>query len=346
RDRIIHSTAFRRLEYKTQVFVNHEGDHYRTRLTHTLEVGQIGRSLARVLGVNEDLVEAVALAHDLGHTPFGHAGQTALDRCMAELGGFEHNYQSLRVVDALEQRYAAFPGLNLTFEVREGMIKHCSPARAERLGDVARRFREGTQPSVEAQIANVADEIAYNNHDIDDGLRSGLIDPDQLREQVVLFREAWDEVEEAHPGLGAGRRGIHEVIRRLIDRQVGDLAETTGDRLSQWKCDSPEEVRAAGEPVVAFSPAMARANRELKRFLHRELYRHYRVMRMALKGGRIIEALWGAFMEDPVMLPTEFRQRAEREEAGLGRAGRAVVVADYVAGMTDRYAIREHGRIF
>ncbi|HKJ71241.1 MAG TPA: deoxyguanosinetriphosphate triphosphohydrolase [Gammaproteobacteria bacterium] len=346
RDRIIHSTAFRRLEYKTQVFVNHEGDHYRTRLTHSLEVGQIARSVARVLGVNEDLVEAVALAHDLGHTPFGHAGQTALNRCMSDFGGFEHNHQSLRVVDRLEQRYADFDGLNLTFETREGILKHCSGKRAEGLGELGRRFLEGGHPGVEAQIANIADEIAYNNHDIDDGLRSGLITRNQLCAEVPLFRAAYEEVETAYPALATDRRAVHETIRRLIDRQVADLVTTTRANLERAGCASPDDVRAAGEPLVAFSPEMAGANRELKRFLHRELYRHYRVMRMAVKGGKVIEDLFGAFLEDPVILPTDFRHRAQRQEAERGRAGRAVVVADYIAGMTDRFAIGEHERIF
>jgi len=346
RDRIIHSTAFRRLEYKTQVFVNHEGDHYRTRLTHSLEVGQIARSVAGVLRLNEDLVEAIALAHDLGHTPFGHAGQTALNRCMSDYGGFEHNHQSLRVVDHLEQRYAEFDGLNLAFETREGILKHCSRRRAEGLGEVGRRFLEGGQPPVEAQLANIADEIAYNNHDIDDGLRSGLITLEQLCSEVPLFRETLDSVRAAYPDLKADRRAIHETIRRLIDRQVSDLVANTSHCLEAGGYAEPDEVRAATEPVVAFSPAMAEANRELKRFLHRELYRHYRVMRMARKGGKVVEDLFNAFLADPVILPTDFRQRSEQAQAESGRQGLATVVADYIAGMTDRFAIHEHDRIF
>jgi len=346
RDRIIHSTAFRRLEYKTQVFVNHEGDHYRTRLTHSLEVAQIARSVARVLGANEDLVEAIALAHDLGHTPFGHAGQSALDRCMGELGGFEHNLQSLRVVEQLEQRYAEFDGLNLTFEAREGILKRCPPGKARELGDLGQRFLEGTQAGVEAQIANTADEIAYNNHDIDDGLRSGLVTLDRIREEVPLFAQVFDEVRSLHPAIGSGRRVVHETIRRLIDRQISDLVSTTQSRLEGLDCRSSDGVRAAGEPVVAFSEGMAEANQGLKGLLHRELYRHFRVLRMAMKGARVIEGLWEAFMENPGILPTDFRQRAERAESERGEAGRAQVVADYIAGMTDRYAIREHERIF
>ncbi|MEF8982393.1 deoxyguanosinetriphosphate triphosphohydrolase, partial [Thiohalorhabdus sp.] len=346
RDRIIHSTAFRRLEYKTQVFVNHEGDHYRTRLTHSLEVGQIARSVARVLQINEDLVEAIALAHDLGHTPFGHAGQAALNRCLTDYGGFEHNHQSLRVVDQLEQHYAEFDGLNLTFETREGILKHCSRQRAEALGEVGRRFLEGGQPSVEAQLANIADEIAYNNHDIDDGLRSGLITLDQLCTEVPLFRETLETVRVGYPDLKSDRRAVHETIRRLIDRQVSDLMANTSHNLEDTDWTHPDQVRASKEPVVAFSPAMAEANRELKRFLHRELYRHSRVMRMALKGGKVIEDLFTAFLEDPVILPTDFRRRSEKVEAELGRQGRATVVADYIAGMTDRFAIHEHDQIF
>lgn len=346
RDRIVHSTAFRRLEYKTQVFVNHEGDHYRTRLTHSLEVAQIARSVARMLRVSEDLVEAIALAHDLGHTPFGHAGQTALNRCLAEYGGFEHNLQSLRVVDHLEQRYGGFDGLNLTFETREGILKRCPPERARGLGELGRRFLEGGQPGVEAQIANTADEIAYNNHDIDDGLRSGLLTLDGIRREVPLFAETLEEVHSLYPAIDEERRAIHETIRRLIDRQVADLVATTEERLRAWDCHDSADVRAAGEPVVAFSEVMAEGNRSLKRFLHQGLYRHFRVRRMAVKGGKVIEDLWEAFMQDPAILPTGFRQRAEQVEAERGVSGRAQVVADYIAGMTDRYAIREHERIF
>ena len=343
RDRIIHSKAFRRLEYKTQVFVNHEGDLFRTRLTHTLEVAQIARTVARTLALNEDLVEAIALAHDLGHTPFGHAGQAALNRCMGEHGGFEHNFQSLRVVDHLEQRYADFDGLNLAFETREGILKHCSPARARGVGEVGRRFVEGGQPTVEAQIANVADEIAYNNHDLDDGLRSGLITLERIQAEVPLFREAYAEVCRAYPRAEL-RRIVHETIRRIIDRQVSDLISASEARLQGLS--GPAEVRAAAEPGAAFSPEMAEANRALKAFLRRELYRHFRVMRMARKGERVIEALWQAFMEDPILLPTAFRRDAEAAEAEAGTTGRATVVADYIAGMTDRYALREYERIF
>ncbi len=346
RDRIIHSTAFRRLEYKTQVFVNHEGDLYRTRLTHSLEVGQIARSIARALAVNEDLVEAIALAHDLGHTPFGHAGQDALNQCMADYGGFEHNLQSLRVVEVLEQRYSGFDGLNLIFETREGILKRCPPETVDKLGEVARRFREGSHPVAEAQIANIADEIAYNNHDIDDGLRSGLINMDQLQERVPLFREEYAAVRRRHPEVDRERRWIYETIRRLIDRQVTNLIDTTRHRLETLKCDSPEAVRAAEQPVAAFSPPMEAANRELKEFLHSALYRHYRVVRMAVKGGQIIRSLYSTFMDDPMILPPEAQNWAQQLETEQGQAGRATAVADYIAGMTDRYAIGEYQRIF
>ncbi len=335
RDRIIHSTAFRRLEYKTQVFVNHEGDLFRTRLTHSLEVAQIGRTIARLLHVNEDLVEAVALAHDLGHTPFGHAGQDALNACMREHGGFEHNLQSLRVVDLLEERYAEFDGLNLSFEAREGILKHCSLTHAEKLGAVGRRFIDKQQPSLEAQIANLADEIAYNNHDVDDGLRSGLITLEQLSE-VQIFARHLEEVRARYPAL-AGRRVVTETVRRIINTLVIDLVDTTRANIERAGVTSIDEVRAA-PPLAAFSPALLDEHRELKRFLLRHLYRHYKVARMSAKASRIISDLYTAFTGDARLLPPEHQERESLEGA---RA-----VADYIAGMTDRYAMREHRRIF
>jgi len=335
RDRIIHSTAFRRLEYKTQVFVNHEGDLFRTRLTHSIEVAQIGRSIARRLKLNEDLIEAISLAHDLGHTPFGHAGQDALNACMKDYGGFEHNLQSLRVVDMLEERYADFDGLNLCFETREGILKHCSAERAAALGDVGERFLDNRRPTLEAQIANLADEVAYNNHDIDDGLRSGLITLEQLA-AVKLFAAHLDAVRKAYPGLG-DRRLIHETVRRMINTLVSDLILQTEKNLQQHAPRNLEDVRNA-PPIVAFGTEIIELNRELKTFLRSHLYRHYRVMRMSAKAHRIISDLFHAFMDDPRLLPPQFRQQAE--------ADRPRVVADYIAGMTDRYAIREHRRIF
>lgn len=335
RDRIIHSTGFRRLEYKTQVFVNHEGDLFRTRLTHSLEVAQIGRTIARLLRLNEDLVEAVALAHDLGHTPFGHAGQDALNACMKEHGGFEHNLQSLRVVDRLEERYAEFDGLNLTFEAREGILKHCSMANAEKLGEVGERFLNKQQPSLEAQITNLADEIAYNNHDVDDGLRSGLITLEQLSE-VQLFARHLAEVRAKYPTL-QGRREITETVRRIINTLVIDLVNTTRMNVDASGVQTSDDVRAAPS-MAAFSPALLDEHRELKRFLHRNLYRHYKVARMSAKASRIITDLYNAFSGDARLLPPEYQERESLEGA---RA-----VADYIAGMTDRYAIREHRRIF
>ena len=335
RDRIIHSNAFRRLEYKTQVFVNHEGDLFRTRLTHSIEVAQIGRSIARRLNLNEDLVEAISLAHDLGHTPFGHAGQDALNDCMKDYGGFEHNLQSLRVVDLLEDRYAEFDGLNLCFETREGILKHCSPARAATLGEVAERFLNDKRPSLEAQITNLADEIAYNNHDIDDGLRSGLINLEQLS-SVRLFSDHLESVRRKYPELGE-RRLIHETVRRMINTLVSDLMLETEKNLQQQAPQNLEDVRNA-PAIVAFSANIIDQNRELKSFLRANLYRHYRVMRMSTKAHRIISDLFRVFMGDPRLLPPQFRQQADTDKA---RA-----VADYIAGMTDRYAIREHRRIF
>ena len=333
RDRIVHSTAFRRLEYKTQVFVNHEGDLFRTRLTHTLEVAQIARSIARTLFLNEDLAEAVALAHDLGHTPFGHAGQDALDACMREHGGFEHNLQSLRIVDQLEERYAEFSGLNLCFETREGIVKHCSRENAVLLGELGERFLKRLRPSLEAQICNLADEIAYNNHDVDDGLRSGLLTLDQL-EGVELFTRYVREVRAAYPAL-AGRRLIHETIRRMINAQVCDLIDTTRANLERVRPECLGDVHAA-EPLVGFSEPMQSAQVELKRFLHANLYRHYQVMRMTAKAQRVVGDLFAAFSTDPRLLPPTFRSEDEQARR----------IADYIAGMTDRYAMREYRRLF
>jgi dGTPase len=335
RDRIIHSSAFRRLEYKTQVFVNHEGDLFRTRLTHSIEVAQIGRSIARRLALNEDLVEAIALAHDLGHTPFGHAGQEELNSCMKDHGGFEHNLQSLRVVDVLEERYAAFDGLNLCFETREGILKHCSLQHAAQLGEVGTRFLNDKRPSLEAQITNLADEIAYNNHDIDDGLRSGLITLEQLS-SVCLFENQLSEVRAAYPNL-AERRLVHETVRRMINIQVTDLILQTEQNISAQKPRNVNDVRNA-PPLVAFSSEMDELNRELKLFLRLNLYRHYQVMRMSTKARRIVRELFQAFTGDKRLLPPQFVVQEKGKQVRQ--------IADYIAGMTDRYAIREHRRLF
>ncbi len=341
RDRIIHSNAFRRLVYKTQVFVNHEGDLYRTRVTHSIEVAQIARSVARALGVNEALTEAICLAHDLGHTPFGHAGQDALNECMRPYGGFEHNLQSLRVVDELEERYAEFPGLNLTFECREGILKHCSARAARDLGDLGERFLKRTQPGLEAQIANVADEIAYNNHDVDDGIRAQLVDPEELRE-TRLFRRQLEIVTAKYPALGE-RRLIHEVIRRMINHIVVDLIRTSQMRLEEARPASIDEVRSQPRPLIALSDAAREEHAELMQFLRERLYRHYKVLRMTAKARRVLKELFEAFLTDIQLMPPEHREAAARGEGG---AGRARAVADYIAGMTDRYAILEHRRLF
>ena len=335
RDRIIHSGAFRRLEYKTQVFVNHEGDLFRTRLTHSIEVAQIARSITRRLRLNEDLAEAISLAHDLGHTPFGHAGQEALNDCMKSFGGFEHNLQSLRVVDTLEERYAEFDGLNLCFETREGILKHCSPDNAARLGDVGERFLNKRRPSLEAQIANLSDEIAYNNHDVDDGLRSGLISLEQL-EAVPLVADQLTAVRAAYPGL-PDRRVVHETVRRMINILVTDLIRQSESNIEAYSPATLEDVRNA--PVlIAYSDGMNEQQRVLKNFLRVHLYRHYRVLRMSAKAQRIIGDLFRIFMSDSRLLPPQYQLVAEQD--------RARAVADYIAGMTDRYAIREHRRIF
>ena len=344
RDRIIHSNAFRRLVYKTQVFVNHEGDLYRTRITHSIEVAQIGRSVARALQVNETLTEAISLAHDLGHTPFGHAGQDALNECMRPYGGFEHNLQSLRVVDELEERYAAFPGLNLTFECREGILKHCSARVAEQLGEIGQRFLLRQQPGLEAQIANLADEIAYNNHDVDDGIRAGLIDLQQLNE-MRLFRRQYEVVVGEYPGLGE-RRLVHEVIRRMINHIVVDLVQTSQQNIAQVRPRSIDDVRLQPRTLIGLSDTTHDEHRELMRFLRERVYRHYKVLRMTAKARRVIQELFGAFMTDIQLMPPEHQELATRAEAAHGAAGRARAVADYVAGMTDRYAILEHERLY
>jgi dGTPase len=313
-------------------------------LTHSIEVAQIARSIARALRLNEDLTESIALAHDLGHTPFGHAGQDALNACMQDFGGFEHNLQSLRVVDELEERYAGFPGLNLTFESREGILKHCSRKNAETLGELGRRFLKKGQPSLEAQLTNLADEVAYNSHDVDDGLRSGLITVDELSE-VALFREQYAEVRMYYPTLSP-RRTVHEVVRRIINRQVVDLIETSSCRLDEAAPADIDAVRMLGKPLIAFSEGMREQNLELKRFLRTRLYRHYRVHRMTAKAARTITALFGAFLDDPRLLPPDVQQQAAMKEEQQGKDGRARVVADYIAGMTDRYAIAEYERTF
>jgi dGTPase len=336
RDRIVHSTAFRRLEYKTQVFVNHEGDLFRTRLTHSIEVAQIARTIARALHLNDDLTEAIALAHDLGHTPFGHAGQDALNACMQTHGGFEHNLQSLRIVDRLEERYGAFDGLNLMFETREGILKHCAPARARELGELGQRFLDNRQPSLEAQICNLADEIAYNNHDVDDGLRSGLLTSEQL-EEVSLFARHAAATDAEFPQL-PGRRRVHETIRRMIDTLVTDLLAESARRIADAAPRKLEEVHAA-PPLIAFTEAMQAENRALKGFLREHLYQHYQVQRMTTKARRIIHDLFGAFVDNPRLLPPQYQ-----DMAASGSVARAT--ADYVAGMTDRYAMREHRRLF
>jgi len=335
RDRIIHSTAFRRLEYKTQVFVNHEGDLFRTRLTHSIEVAQLARAIARTLKLHEDLTEAIALAHDLGHTPFGHAGQDALNDCMREYGGFEHNLQSLRVVEHLELRYAEFDGLNLTFEVREGILKHCSIKNAKQLGEVGQRFLDKTSPSLEAQLTNYADEIAYNNHDIDDGLRSGLITIDQLS-KVDLFARNLAEVKALYPKL-EHRRLVNETVRRMINTLVVDLCDQTAKNIALHQPASIADIRKLPQ-LVHFSTDIAAQNLKLKQFLRKNLYHHYKVNRMSAKAARIVRELFTAFFENTGLLPDEFQAYAEIDKA---RA-----VADYIAGMTDRFAIREHRKLF
>jgi len=344
RDRIVHSTSFRRLVYKTQVFLNHEGDLFRTRLTHSLEVAQLGRSIARALHLNEDLVEAIALAHDLGHTPFGHAGQDALNDCMRSHGGFEHNLQSLRVVDHLEESYPQFDGINLTFETREGILKHCSRTHALALeatepGGVGRRFLDGTQPSLEAQLCNLADEIAYNSHDIDDGVRSGLITVEQLQE-VPLFEYHRQQASLDYPELTAklhDRRLLFEVIRRMLNAQVYDLIAVSQAALTAASPSSPTDVRNSA-PLLAFGEDMRKHAIQLKQFLFRYLYRHPQVMQTTDLAKQIVRDLFDAYTTAPAEIPGNVD--LQQETLPLAR-----VIADYVAGMTDRFASREHQRL-
>lgn len=338
RDRIIHSTAFRRLEYKTQVFINHEGDLFRTRLTHSLEVAQVGRSVANALNINVDLVEAICLAHDLGHTPFGHIGQDELNSCMHKAcgEGFEHNLQSLRIVDKLEERYADFDGLNLTFETREGILKHCSLKTAKTLGDLGTRFLKGTEPSLEAQLANIADELAYNFHDVDDGLRSGIITLEQLRE-VSIIDEQLKLLHKKYPNLD-GRRLHKELVRHLINMTIYALIESTTENLKKYNIVTLEDVYKS-PPIALYSESMARKQKELKKFLHKNLYKHSSVMQLRFKSANIIRGLFEAFVSDESILPEAYQKKIASR--GLHR-----VVADYISGMTDRYAYRQYNRLF
>ena len=343
RDRIIHSTAFRRLEYKTQVFINHEGDLYRTRLTHSLEVAQIARSIARALHLNEDLTEAIALAHDLGHTAFGHAGQDALDGCMKNYGGFEHNFQSLRVVDHLEEKYPDFDGLNLMFETREGILKHCSLKNARAVGKIGQRFITRTQPSLEAQLTNIADEIAYNNHDVDDGLRSGLITIKQLQE-IDLFNIHYLHVDKRFPQL-PGKRKAQETIRRIINQLVSDLIDNTLANIHQSRIKMIDDVRSKSKPLVAFSRPLRAQIAELKSFLRANLYQHQQVNKMSEHANQVIARLFAGFFNNPDLLPDEHREKALMKKNLAGNEAFARVISDYIAGMTDRYAEIEYQRI-
>jgi len=337
RDRIVHSRAFRRLEYKTQVFVNHEGDHYRTRLTHSIEVSQIGRTVARALGLNEDFVESLALSHDLGHTPFGHLGEDVLDGFMRGHGGFDHNRQTLRIVERLEERYPAFPGLNLTWEVREGIAKHSGPIDVLRAPEFA-EYEPGLQPPLEAQLIDLVDEIAYNHHDIDDGLASGLLDLEPLASEIPLFGAPLTRARKTFPG--ADVRSLRTVaLRGLIDTLVTDLIESTASRIDASGVESVEEVRAAASPLAGLSEPVAAENRALKLYLRDHLYEHHRIERMKDKAARVLHALFERYLENPRLLPDDTRRRIAEE--GLHRA-----IADYIAGMTDRYATEEHQRMF
>ena len=343
RDRIIHSSAFRRLEYKTQVFVNHEGDMFRTRLTHSIEVSQIGRTIARALNVNEDLTEAICLAHDLGHTPFGHAGQDALNSCMKDFGGFEHNLQSLRIVDLLEERYADFPGLNLTYETREGILKHCSQKNALGLGELGQRFIKKNKPSLEAQIANIADEIAYNNHDIDDGLRANLLNIDSLRESKFVesnYREVvkkWKDLNE--------RQIRHEIVRRMIDYIVSDLIETSKDLIGKYKPASVDSIRECGKSLIKMSQTTEKEHNNLKKILRKNLYQHEQVNLMSQRATETVKYLFNIYMEQPIFLTDELHMKITKDFRIKDEQRKARIIADYIAGMTDRFALSEYKRI-
>ncbi len=344
RDRIIHSAAFRRLEYKTQVFVNHEGDHYRTRLTHSLEVAQIARSLARTLGLNEDLAEALALAHDLGHTPFGHAGEDGLSEAMKDFGGFDHNAQGIRIITKLEHRYAGFDGLNLTWETLEGIAKHNGPVKkapralAEYNGKHDLELH--THAGLEAQVAALSDDIAYHSHDVDDGLRAGLFVVDDLREVPEVYA-IFEEVRKLHPGIDNARL-THEAVRRLIHRLCMDVLATTEAALAASKVGSVQDVRNLGKPLVAFSPQMQDISGRLKAFLMQRMYRHYKVNRMSSKARRVVKALFEFFHTEPECLPTDWRAQTD----GAGTKKTAEVVCDFIAGMTDRFALEEYRKVF
>ena len=333
RDRIIHSGAFRRLEYKTQVFVNHEGDMFRTRLTHSLEVAQISRGIARTLGLHEDLAEAIALAHDLGHTPFGHAGQSALNQCMKPYGGFEHNLQSLRIVDVLENDYVDFKGLNLTFETREGVLKHCSNKNARKLGEVGKRFIQKTQPSLEGQLVNFADEIAYNHHDIDDGYRSGLVTFNQLQD-IPFFNEISSEVKSETPLIN-DKQCIKSTIRRMMNIFIMDLCQYSQDQIDSEQFKSIDEVRHAG-PVIGLSHNMSKKQQSVKQFLRNKLYLHPRVKAMTDNAQEVIQSLFVKLMQKPHLL----NNNGKLDENEL-----AIIVSDYIAGMTDRFALQTFEKI-
>ncbi len=343
RDRIIHSSAFRRLEYKTQVFVNHEGDMFRTRLTHSIEVSQIGRTIARALNVNEDLTEAICLAHDLGHTPFGHAGQDALNNCMKDFGGFEHNLQSLRIVDLLEERYADFPGLNLTYETREGILKHCSQKNALGLGELGQRFIKKNKPSLEAQIANIADEIAYNNHDIDDGLRANLLNIDSLRESKFVesnYREVvkkWKDLNE--------RQIRHEIVRRMIDYIVSDLIETSKDLIDKYKPASVDSIRECSKSLIKMSQTTEKEHNNLKKILRKNLYQHEQVNLMSQRATETVKYLFNVYMEQPIFLTDELHMKITKDSKIKDEQRKTRIIADYIAGMTDRFALSEYKRI-
>ena len=343
RDRIIHCSAFRRLEYKTQVFVNHEGDMFRTRLTHSIEVAQIGRTIARALNVNEDLTEAICLAHDLGHTPFGHAGQDALNNCMKNFGGFEHNLQSLRIVDVLEERYPTFPGLNLTYETREGILKHCSQKNALELGELGKRFIKNNKPSLEAQIANIADEIAYNNHDIDDGLRANLLNINLLSKSV-LFEDNLKEVVKKWKTLNE-RQIRHEVVRRMINYIVSDLIENSRRLIQSYQPGNVDAVRESRQSLIKMGEFIEKKHNDLKRILRKELYEHEQVQLMTEQAKKTIQYLFDAYMKNPILLTDELQERIKENMKSKNERKKARMIADYIAGMTDRFALSEYKRI-